>query len=563
MPNSASKTPAPSPDVLRDAEAVVRQLLLVFKNYGFYPEDHTTCRNVLAAFQKALASFLETRGPLSLDIGKGRIELGGETLHESTGQPGEMDQVLFRDGIRSIEFQPGIDPEGVSRFCGLLNRYRVLDSEAEGDLVTGLWSADIPHLSYDATIYWEAPPLESFPPLKPYEGAMNAGELARSAHEIAGNADVTGRETIPDSVTELTEEEMERLREMVEAEENWEAMSDVFDIFLIILDHQDNAAGFEAVLTHLAEEFRDALAAREFDLSRKLLLEMEKIRRAPGPDRAWVAERLDAFFDRISGPESLKVLRAGEPSLDRLTKAQFQDLFKTIGLLRPIAAVPLAEMLAEVESRPARRVLMKAVTRLIQRDVRAVDPLLSHPDETLVSTIVELIAGLPEEESEKRLATLLSHESPAIRRQVLEQYLERHPNRVQEIFSRIDDASEPIRRRVLTHLARERNPDAERLLREHLEGGAADSADRSHRTACFRALGQCGSAWSVPFLKEILAGQPWSDIFSMDPAGRRADAALALSLLDTESAREVLRKARKSRFPHIRRACAAVWKDAP
>jgi hypothetical protein len=563
MPNSASKTPAPSPDVLRDAEAVVRQLLLVFKNYGFYPEDHTTCRNVLAAFQKALTSFLEIHGPLTLNIDKGRIEFGGKTLHESTGQPGEMDQVLFRDGIRSIEFQPGIDPEGVSRFCGLLNRYRVLDSEAEGDLVTGLWSAGIPHLTYDATIYWEAPPLESFPALKPDEGAMNAADLARSAHEIAGNADVTGRETIPDSVTELTEEEMERLREMVEAEENWDAMADVFDIFLIILDHQDHPAGFEAVLTHMAEEFRDALAAREFDLSRKLLLEMEKIRRAPGPDRAWVVERLDAFFDQVSGPESLKVLRAGEPSLDRLTKAQFQDLFKTIGLLRPLAAVPLAEMLAEVESRPARRVLMEAITRLIRRDVGAMDPLLSHPDETLVSTIVELVAGLSEEESEKRLATLLSHESPAIRRQVLEQYLERHPSRIQEIFSRIDDASEPIQRRVLTHLARERNPDAERLLREYLESGAADSADRSHRTACFRALGQCGSAWSVPFLKEVLTGQPWSDLISMDGPGIRADAALALSLLDTESAREVLRKARKSRFPHIRRACAAVWKDDP
>ncbi len=563
MPKSAPQTPAPSPDVLRDAGGVVRQLLLVFKNYGFYPEDHTTCRNVLAAFQKALTSFLETHGPLSLNIDKGRIEFGDETLHESAGRAGELDQVLFRDGIRSIEFQPGIAPEDVVRFCGLLNRYRVLDPEAEGDLVTGLWSAGIPHLTYDATIYWEAPPLESFPALKPGEGAMSAADLTRSAHEIVGNADVSGRETIPDSVTELTEAETERLREMVQAEENWDAMADVFDIFLIILDHQDHPAGFESVLDHMADEFRDAMSAREFDLSRKLLLEMEKIRRDPGPDRPWAVERLDAFFERISDPESLNVLRTGQPTLDRLTKAQFQDFFKTIGFLRPTAAVPLAEMLSEVESRPARRVLMEAITRLIQRDVRAADPLLSHPDETLVSAMVELVAGLSGGEAESRLATLLSHESPAIRRQVLERFLERYPDRVQEIFSRIDDESEAIRRRVLTHLARGRNPDAERLLREYLEAGGADAAERSHRTACFRALGHCGSAWSVPFLKEVLAGQPWSDLLSMDNRGIRADAALALGLLDTESARKVLRKARKSRFPHIRRACAAVWKDAP
>lgn len=559
MPNSAPKTPAPSPDALRDAGGVVRQLLLVFKNYGFYPEDHTTCQNVLAAFQQTLADFLETHGPLSLTIDKGRIEFAGETLHESTGQAGELDQVLFRDGIRGLEFQPGIEPDGISQFCSLLNRYRLLDPEAEGDLVTGLWSAGIPRLAYDATIYWEAPPLESFPPLQPDEGAMSAAELVKTAHSVGGNADVTGRETIPDSVTELTEAEMERLREMVRAEENWDAMSDVFDIFLIILDHQDTPAGFESVLAHMAEEFQDALAAREFDLSRKLLLEMEKIRRAPGPDRPWVVERLDGFFDQVSGPEILKVLRAGEPSLDRLTKAQFQDLFKTIGLLRPLAAVPLAEMLSEVESRPARRVLTEAITRLIQRDARAVDPLLSHPDEALVAGMVELVAGLSDEEAERRLATLLSHESPAIRRQVLELFLERYPDRVQDIFSRIDDESEAVRRKALAHLARQRNPDAERLLREYLEGGGADSAGRSHRTACFRALGQCGSAWSVPFLKEILTGEPWSDLISMNGAGRRTDAALALSLLDAETARETLLKARKSRFPQIRRASTSVW----
>jgi HEAT repeat protein len=214
---------------------------------------------------------------------------------------------------------------------------------------------------------------------------------------------------------------------------------------------------------------------------------------------------------------------------------------------------------------------MEAIARLIRRDARAVDPLLSHPDETLVAGMVELMAGLSDKEAERRLATLLSHESPAIRRQVLELFLERYPDRVQEIFSRIDDESEAIRRKVPAHLARERNPDAERLLREYLERGAADSAERSHRTACFRALGQCGSAWSVPFLKEILTGEPWSDLISMDGAGRRADAALALSLLDVETARAVLLKARKSRFPQIRRASAAVRpkagpkteKDAP
>lgn len=567
MKNSALEVSSPSPDALRDAEGVVRQLLLVFKNYGFYPEDHTTCRNVLAAFQEALQQFLETHGPLRLTVEKGRLLFADEVVQDSGDRSGELDHVLFRDGLRAIEFEPGIDAAGVQAFCSLLNRYRVLDEEAEGDLVTGLWSAGIPHLQYDAMIYWEAPPLESFPALTPDAAAPSAADLAGAAHNFAhpgGNTAGRG-ETIPDSVTELTESEVARLREMVRAEEEWDAMTDVFDIFLILLDHQDSRAGFQSVVDYLVTEFRDTLAEREFDLSRKLLRELEKIRRDPGPEREreWVATILDDFFERVSAEAHLAVLATGEPPIDRLTKGQFEDLFKTLVLLCPGAAVSVAQLLPTVETRPARRVLTEAITRLIRRDLLAIEPLLDHPDETLVSKLLELIIEIPDEAVTDQLTRLLSHESPAIRRKGLQSLLDRSPDRLREIFPLLEDISEPIRRMVLTHLSRVRSVESERMLRDYLENGNADGWERAHRTACFRALGRCGSARSVPFLKKTLLERPLSDLISMDSSGRRADAALALSLLETDAAHEVLRRGRKSRFPHIRRACAAVWKESP
>lgn len=552
----------PSPDALRDAGLVVRQLLLVFKNYGFYPEDHTTCRNVLAAFREALEGFLETHGALRLTVEKGRFLFGGEAVHVGDGRGGELDEVFFRDGVRAVEFEPGIDEAGLGEFCSTLNRYRVLDEEAEGDLVTGLWSAGIPHLNYDATIYWEAPPLESFPPLRPEEVAPSVAELAHAAHDLArtGGGHAV-RDIIPDSVTELSEREVLRLQEMVEAEENWDAMSDVFDIFLVILDNQDTPAGFQSVVEHLEVEFRDTLVEREFDLSRKLLLELEKIRRAPGPDREWAVGLLDEFFDRISTAENLEPLRTGRPPIDRLTKRQFEDLFKTLGLLRPQAAVVLGETLSSLETRPARRVMMEAITRLIRRDDSVMEPLLNHPDESVVAKMLDLIAAIPDDHVADRLARLLTHESATIRRRALQSLLERAPDRIRELFPLVDDPAEPIRRTILGHLSLARSVDIERMMRGYLEAGRADDRDRSHRTACFRTLGLCGSARSVPFLQKILLGRPLSDLVSMDKSGRRADAALALSMLDVDSAREALRRGRKSRFPHIRRAVAAVWKE--
>ena len=71
---------------------------------------------------------------------------------------------------------------------------------------------------------------------------------------------------------------------------------------------------------------------------------------------------------------------------------------------------------------------------------------------------------------------------------------------------------------------------------------------------CYRALGRCGSDTAVPFLRRILLGRRWNSFVGSGKLVFREGAAIALALLDTPEAKNVLQKASKSRFKVIRKA---------
>jgi len=80
--------------------------------------------------------------------------------------------------------------------------------------------------------------------------------------------------------------------------------------------------------------------------------------------------------------------------------------------------------------------------------------------------------------------------------------------------------------------------------------------DPDHVLACFKALGHCGSNTSVPFLRSVLLGRAWSSFIGLGKLTYREGAAIALALLDTPKAKDVLLTASKSRFAVIRSAFA-------
>src|SRR5207302_736699 len=55
---------------------------------------------------------------------------------------------LYKDGVRSLAFKPGVEEAEIVNFLGVLQRARNLQADAADDLLTLLWAQDFQFVSY-------------------------------------------------------------------------------------------------------------------------------------------------------------------------------------------------------------------------------------------------------------------------------------------------------------------------------------------------------------------------------------------------------------------------------
>jgi HEAT repeat protein len=142
-----------------------------------------------------------------------------------------------------------------------------------------------------------------------------------------------------------------------------------------------------------------------------------------------------------------------------------------------------------------------------------------------------------------------------VRRDAIHVLLARDPQNLRRLFPLIEDPRPPVRGLIFGHLGKKRNPLAEELLLNYLGKGRFQIRDRQHILDCYRALGQCGSACSVPFLRDSLLKTDWKALLGIGDSLHRQGAALALmGMPDDEAAKEALKSASRSLFAGVRSA---------
>jgi hypothetical protein len=147
-------TVTPSQDQAKSATAaaktIITSLQLALKMFTLYAEDHVYCQKSLARFHSDLETFLNKFGTLVLEVRSDCLLYEGEAVHEGLSKDGDLAFALYRDGMLELVFMKGIEPEETSFLVRTIDRYKSLATTAEGDIVTALWEARLPHLHYVA-----------------------------------------------------------------------------------------------------------------------------------------------------------------------------------------------------------------------------------------------------------------------------------------------------------------------------------------------------------------------------------------------------------------------------
>jgi HEAT repeat protein len=546
-------SPGAADEEWQAAENVLTSLQLARKNYSLYPEDHINCTRAMERFWQQLETFLQAHGNLRFELEKDRLIFQGEAILTEPPEDGNLPFTLFRDGIQWLEFQDGIEANEIEGFLRILNNYRVLSDEPEGDLVTALWEAGLPHIQHHvADFFWGAEPEADFttPPAKEDINSVLSEEEEQEPSESEAVA------SIDPTTLELTPEEEAALQEMVRHEEKRDPTADYLNAVLDSLLELREKENFDPILESLEEEYHDSLARRDFEVTLKILKSLHHVRHICESETTWAIPIIDNFFLTASSSQSLRPLQAAWPEMET---GQIEKMKEILLVLQPEAIHTLGAMLLQTPSLRLQKMLTEVIFSLASRDLRPLEAMLDRPEEDLVLKLVQVVGSLGGERPTQILSKMVRHSSPPVRQAAVKGLLRRGPASIKELFHLIEDEDDSVRRLILHHLGQERNEASETLLLQYLEEGKITGSDDKHIIACFRTLGRCGSPRSIPFLRQTLLGRGW--MRDLRSSAYRQGAALALKAMRIRGAQQVLEDASRSLKPGVRRIARKAMQD--
>ena len=268
---------------------------------------------------------------------------------------------------------------------------------------------------------------------------------------------------------------------------------------------------------------------------------------------SWALSRINEFFLRVCEPDFLTPLQEVWPTLSAWEMGKLK-LF--LLLLPPKAIGALGARLLEAPSPAVQKMLSEVIVSLASRDFRPLEKLLDTSEKHLLCCLVPLLGRMTDEESSEALIHMVHYPSERVRKEALSAIMARDLWVPDKLTSLMDDDNTFIRQLLIKYLGSRRSQAAETLLLEYLRNRRHRNTDHEHLSACFRALGRCGKTEAIPFLRDTLLRGSWISRFRVSVL--REYAALALTELGTDKAKQILEEGSQSWFPGIRSSIRAV-----
>ncbi len=551
---------------MRDARQVINIFILAWKNYGLYPEDHVSTIKSIENLVAAFNSFLASHGDLRLTVEKDCLLYESEIIYKvSQEAPSEdINTLLYRDGIKWIEFQEGLPLEEILSFFRIAYKYRLFAEEAEGDIVTSLMDEEFEYIDFKAVdIFWQDLLLMNFselpPPAPQPKDVADQNEKDQSQQPPESDGEDTYARSIADSSIsdgqlELSDTEYKTLQQIVKEEESWHITDDLFELLLIILRNQTEQEKFIEVLGFISDMAVETIVLAKFDLLVKLFQSLYKLRLPEtSPDQDWKSPLIKRFFHDLSKPEIFQLISEHLLQLRKSEIKKIETLEQALHYFSPEIILFLVPVIIQRSSIEIQQLVAKVIVRLSRRNIGPLEKIAEQHGSEIGDKLLAILNYLQGDRVNGILYRMCGHPSNTVRRKAINELVKRDPKYTQKLFSLIDDPSKEVRACILAAVAKDRSSELENLLLNYLQANSTQK-DPAHILACYKALGRCGSDTVVPFLRRILLSRGWNSFMGSGKPVFRESAAIALALLNTPEAKNVLQKASKSRFKVVRKA---------
>jgi hypothetical protein len=496
---------------------------------------------------------------LPLDIGETEMRWEDHVVYQQDQRNESIAWTLFKDGVRSVTFKPGVEEAEIVRFLAVLHKARTIQPDAPDDLLTLLWVEDFQHIAYT----FRELSTENAAPIEPGEAAakMAPAEMLTSVREEAPPrpAGVVSMEDFDTTLYFLDEKEVEYLQRETEREYAQDLRRNVLSMLFDLLELQTYGTVRAELLSILENFIPYLLGAGDFRSVAFILRETRVILQRARELIPEHRQALEGLPTRLSQQEALSQLLQ---SLDEATVHPSEDeLSELFAELRAEALPTLMGWIPRLANARVKALVQTAAERLAQANAPEVLKALSSDDPATQLEMVRLAGRLKLHGAVDGMARMFDIGDRQLKLALVEALTNiASPGALRLLERGVDDADRDVRIAAVKFLAQRGHRNAFPRIESAVTGGKLRDTDLTEKMAFFEAYGTLAGVAGIPPLERMLLGKGGLLSRKEDPE-TRACAAMALGRIRSPEARAVLDRATQDKEALVRNAVSRALRE--
>ena len=527
--------------------------------------------NIRSAFRQ----IWQATDDLIFDIGETEIRWEDNAIYSQEQRNESIAWTLYKDGVRSLTFKPGVEDAEIVRFLAVLHQAKNLQADAADDLLTLLWAEDFQFITYTfrELASENAVPIERTDATTTRMGGGSGGTpggeagtndptaLRRQVEEEAppkreGLVSVDDFDT---TLYFLDDNEIGYLHKEVEREYAQDLRRNVLAMLFDLLELQTYGTVRAELISILENFIPYLLGAGDFRSVAFILRECKVIlqrARELIPEHRQILEALPA---RLSQADALsQLLQSLDEAASHPTEEDLSELFTE---LRADALGTLMGWLPKLHNERVRALVQTSAERLAQAYAPEVLKALASTDPAVQLEMVRLAGRLKLPGAPDGMGPLLERGERDLKLAVVEALTTiGSPGATRLLEKAIDDSERDVRITAVKFLGQRGHRNAFPRIEAAVMGAKLKDADLTEKMAFFEAYGALAGATGVPALEKILVPKSGLLARKEDPE-RRACAAMALGKTRAPAARDVLQKVTQDKEALVRNAVSRALRE--
>ncbi len=546
------------PKVSRGAKAVAlicSALHRAYRDVRFYPAGHPVAQQTLDALGCVLLGFIRDEDKLTLTVEENRLVYQEEDVYSHGETRDNLAFIMFRDGLRRITFQSGLEQPEIESFVDCLARADEL-VRSDQDLVTVFWEQDFAHIEYGA-----ADPFQSGGYLR--EGTVDAlrETVLHRLDEVVVKSSRKGgygeaRLTIVPSTGVGADTLVLTPQELEESETAAEGSANVLDDFAVVLLEVIGGTGkpttdtgvIGRALTNVLEAY---LQAGDLKAVNFLLVELQKLEAAART----TAGLPGMVITQAVTMETIQSLSAG---LGTAPPERVAEVETFLSAIREWTYPAQLELLAESPDRAVRRSLLTILRKEGGVPAEYLEKWLGDPRWYVARNAAQLAGTCRDPSLVAPLERLIRHADPRVRREAAHTLEGFGGTAALAGMTRALDDSDPTMRILAARgIAQLGGTAQEDLVAGIVLGRDFETRSPEEIEAMLLAYARLSKDGAVPFLDKFWRRR----LLRPRPVASRLAAIQALASIPGDMARQSLLQAGKSGDGAVRRAAARALQN--